>query len=114
MSVPKYKVFYNQLNQLLSLTNSTEIKSTIGDSVKNNRTPTVVQVIRFLEAIGEDTLADTLTTTYNNLYEEMSVYRDLRKVVRRDGFDINEFLTTYNESVIENSDFRSIIFKNVV
>jgi len=113
MSVPKYKTFFNNVNSILNMTNKNQIKTTIGDSTNNHRTVSVVQFIRFLEAIGEDVLATQTTLAYNNLYEVLQDQRDYRGVVRRDGFDITEFLNTYEEVVIENSDFRPFVFRNI-
>lgn len=88
------KVFYGKLESVLNKVTTSEIKQTIGDSLNNHRVPTVMQVIRFLDATGKSGLAASLDLYYihDTVQNTLHYQREVRNY-RRDSFDINEFKT---------------------
>lgn len=83
--------FLNDLNDELSFVSSNELKEVIGDSTGNNRTPSVRQVVRYLNEIGEDELALQLEVVYNSVKATLQNNRDTFNF-RTDAFDINELI----------------------
>jgi hypothetical protein len=68
-----------------------DIKTTIGDSVNNNRTVSVRQLIRFLTTIKNTNLANQLEVVYNHIRPTINHNRDLKNF-RTDAIDVGEFL----------------------
>ena len=104
MSTPKYVMFLNSLQTVLSNKDRDAIKRTIGDSINNNRSLTVNQVIRFLTRRGASSsqkrLGKQLANVYGILREDIQVRRSLFNS-RNDALDINEFITTYTDLVVQ-------------
>lgn len=97
----KYRTFFNNLISVLNRYGTDDIKQAIGDSVNNNRTVTVRQVIRFLQTRRNATfksLAQDLDFAYDSLRQDILDHRVDNS--RTDAFDINEFITTYEQVVI--------------
>lgn len=88
------KALANALSQAYSEFGSKAIKSTIGDSVNNNRVATVSQVSRFLRTRRRPSLIRT-SRLLDGLYPVLSsqaVALSRRNSSRTDALDINEFI----------------------
>lgn len=99
MAVSVAQTFFNNLVDILGDYTINEIKTVIGDSTNNNRIPTIRQVIRFLNVIGEVTLAAQLEAAYATLKVDLAAAREVTNF-RTDGFDINELLAVYESAVL--------------
>lgn len=111
--MPKYEEFFTQLNNVLSTVGRNDVKERIGDSVNNNRTLTVSQVIRFLEgsrSAKNKRLGQSLLSVYNIIGTDAVSSRNNNRV---DALDINEFLDFYGSVVILGGEYRNIIGRNV-
>lgn len=82
-----------------------QVKRRIGDSDNNNRVLTVNQTVRYLQAIGQNTLATQLENSFEALGNSIKVNRFTN---RTDAIDINEFVKFYNNNVIENNNHRTV------
>jgi len=115
MGTPKYLNFINLLGSLVEDLNTSHVKSTIGDSINNNRVLTVSQVIRFLESAnglrGSKKLARNLSNVYEFLRQDIV---ETRINKRTDAIDINEFIVFYTHSVIGIGEFREIIGRTLL
>lgn len=105
MSLPKYAQFLTNLEDFLTRKNADDLRLSIGDSIYNNRVPTINQVIRFLTRKSaskqQRLLGKQLSAAYELLKQDIKVNRRvLRGAVRTDAFDINEFINTYKDVVI--------------
>ncbi|HEY8366159.1 MAG TPA: hypothetical protein VIL57_03335 [Bacteroidia bacterium] len=81
----------NQLSTALSGVTNAKLKGSIGDSVTNNRVPTVSQVIRFLyqsRRRSDQLLAAKVEGVYEVLRNRID---GQRRNSRSDAVDINEF-----------------------
>ncbi len=89
---PATKNFIYNLNRyLLIFASPTTIKSFIGDSTNNHRTPTVRQCVRYLRQLGIPELSSKLNNTYKFL-QEQGYFDKVRKSKNRvDALDINEY-----------------------
>ena len=93
----KCTLLTTKLTNVLGKYDTYTIKSTIGDSVYNHRTPTVRQVIRFLTASNSwrlRKLGRNLETAYKVTYPKVLGLRSVTND-RTDAVDINEFLYTF-------------------
>lgn len=88
-----------------------KIKRTIGDSVKNNRTVTVSQAVRYLNRIKQKNLAAVLQKTSDILETEILKTRKNRT----DAIDLSELVNTYRVVVMNkrNSKYRQKIGNSV-
>ena len=113
MGNPKYAVFFALLNSTLNSLDPIEVKLALGDSINNNRTLTVNQVIRFLTQAGtrrQVKLGNNLLNIFSILKDDI---RANRGNLRTDALDINEFLNFYETVVIGGGEFRNTIGRNV-
>lgn len=108
MRTNKCTQFVNDLNYVLNIYNRNYVKSFIGDSTNNNRTLTVNQVVRFLNATGRYTLAATLTAVSKRLTDDINASRYYSDINRTDAVDINEFLNVYGEVITDTTTVRSL------
>lgn len=76
-----------------------DVKRRIGDSVWNNRVPSVRQVIRYLDYDFNITLAQKLEAVYTILLKKKLFNKVRRKNNRTDAYDINEFFTVIRKYV---------------
>lgn len=84
--------FITNLNTILNVYSSTEIKEAIGDSTNNNRVPTASQFGRFLlKSRKYKSFARQYAVVYSALRNDM---KSNRTTSRSDAFDINEFTET--------------------
>jgi hypothetical protein len=113
MSTPKYVSFFNQLTNTVNSLDTLDAKLSIGDSINNNRTLTVGQVIRYLTESSSRKnvrLGKSLESVYEILKDDI---RDFRFNNRTDALDINEFINFYNEVVIGCGEYNHIIGRTV-
>lgn len=95
----KFEQFFLELAQLRADVRGNQgvfAKRTIGDSVRNNRTLTVVQTIRYLDALGNDTLATQLDSIRPIIEQEVLK----RRSNRTDAIDLSEFVNTYRNVIM--------------
>lgn len=120
MSTAKYTIFLNNLESFLVKKTNKEIKLAIGDSINNHRVVSVSQVIRFLTrrnaTSAQRLLGSQLDTVYELLKDNILINRRLvRGSVRTDAIDINEFIDTYVETVLEGTTtFRKTVSRSLV
>lgn len=76
-----------------------DVKGRIGDSVWNNRVPSVRQVIRYLASDFNATLAQKLEAVYAVLLKKNLFAKVRRNNNRTDAYDINEFFTVVRKYV---------------
>lgn len=113
MGNPKYIQFFNQLNTVVNSLDPVEVKLTLGDSINNNRTLTVGQVVRFLTSTRNRRLTK-IGTSLNNVFSIVrGDIKGSRNNYRTDAIDINEFLNFYQDSVIREGEFRNVVGRNV-
>lgn len=100
--------FYNlaDVRSTLRGSGTTVAKEIIGDSTNNNRTLTVVQTIRLLDATGEGRLAQQLESVREVLEPVVLKRRNNNRV---DPIDISEFVSTYRELVMNKGKLRTQI-----
>lgn len=99
----RFQEAFNLLVEFRSMArgfNTKVIKTTIGDSTKNNRTITVGQTIRFAKKIGEKRAARVIEATFGVLEEEILSRRNFRT----DAVDLNELVTVYREVLMKNKN----------
>ena len=94
--------FLKAINLVLANYDDIDIKLTIGDSTTNNRVPSVRQIIRFLNEIGEVELSNQLNAVYSNLRGVLHNNRDISNF-RTDSFDFNEFVLAYETAVLNGT-----------
>jgi hypothetical protein len=103
------RYFYNLLQTSKDLNVIKNIvKEVIGDSTENNRTLTVNQVIRYLEANqirGGTRKAVRLRNVYSVLRDNILEDRQL-STKRTDAIDINELVATYRAIVMDDGKKR--------
>jgi hypothetical protein len=95
----RFQEAFNALTEFRSAArgfNTKVIKANIGDSVKNNRTITVSQAVRFASKIGLRKTALVLEITSAILEEEILS----RRTARTDAIDLNELVNTYRTVVM--------------
>ncbi len=113
MSKPKYKNFFDTLTNVVYSLDTVEVKLVLGDSINNNRTLTVSQVIRYLLSSSSRknvALGRSLRTVFNELKEDIKFNRFNN---RTDAIDINEFINFYSEAVIQYGEYRALIGRSV-
>jgi len=92
----KVQNLINRVNFIVDTSYNSLSKAWIGDSIANNRTPSVRQVIRYLTNIGYSKEAKDLTTVYTKLLDR-KLFKKLRQSnYRSDAFDINELQRVIN------------------
>ena len=91
-------------------TTTNGLKARVGDSVDNNRVPTVRQTIRYLNTqTFTETLAQDLELVYTVLRQN-NLFRKLRRRNNRtDAYDINELLTLVNTKVVKDPGLKSTL-----
>lgn len=82
------------------------VKTTVKDSLKNNRTPTVNQIIRFTAESKDKRLTKEISAVYVILKPYMSYARTERGSKRTDAYDINELVLVYRDRVMNKKQFR--------
>lgn len=95
----KFQETFNAIAEVRSLLRGKEVrvaKRLIGDSVRNNRTLTVGQAIRFLNKTGAYTLATRIEVVNSILKGQILKRRENRT----DAIDINELVTVYRSVVM--------------
>jgi hypothetical protein len=112
MSTPRYQTFFNVIVELRSLLrdqqNTKNIKLKVGDSINNNRTITVNQVIRYFYSVGADSIASEIASVYEYLRPVILNARDL-STQRTDSIDFSEFVNVYREYVMNQRHERNTI-----
>lgn len=96
----KVNTFFNNISTVVNGLNTNTVKATIGDSVNNNRTLTVSQVIRYLTTRRKSNLkllGNQLDVAYGILRPEIVAGR---LSFRTDAIDINEFLLAFESGVV--------------
>lgn len=114
MSTPKYVNFFNQLNTVVNSLDTADVKLTIGDSINNNRSLTVNQVIRFLLSSNvqqEIELGLSLQSVYGLIKSDLL---NSRINNRTDALDINEFINFYSTEIIGNTQYGNVIGRSLV
>ena len=94
-------------NSITSGNKTKLIKRFIGDSTNNNRRLTVSQLIRYLDLIGKDKLADQIVATTEILKNDILKAR----TNRTDAIDTNELVNTYRNVVINKKKYRQQLGK---
>lgn len=90
------------------------VKNTLGDSVFNNRVPTVRQVIRYLNNSDFGLfLGDQLEAAYLLLRKKNLFSKVRRGNNRTDAYDINEFFTVVNRYVLRNPALKGQVSKTI-
>lgn len=101
----KCATFLTALEVVLASYSRDTVKVTIGDSINNNRTLTVNQVVRFLSGRSNRKLG-TVGLNLTNMYElvrgDITKYRT-RYTYRTDAIDINEFIDYFDRKVLNAS-----------
>lgn len=113
MSKPKYVNFLENLVNVVNSLDKVDVKLTIGDSINNNRTLTVTQVIRYLSCAGNRRdlrLGVSLQYVFELLKYDI---KNSRLNYRTDAIDINEFINFYTDSVMTLGAYRDIIGRTV-
>lgn len=82
--------------------NTKNIKRLLGDSINNNRTLTVSQLIRYAKLVGTKDAARRLEVVAAFLEQDILDRRNFRT----DAIDINELVDTYRTQVIEKKKYR--------
>lgn len=92
MNKTKVAVFLNNLRDIIKTLDTTEVKDTIGDSINNNRTLTVNQVIRYLVTRRNPKLKALGTQLSAVYYTIGKSALEMRYNNRTDALDINELI----------------------
>lgn len=90
------------------------VKSTVGDSVNNNRVPTVRQTIRYLKnSFFNSGLGYDLERVYTVLRQK-NLFKKLRRNNNRtDAFDINELNTIVDRYVSRDPSLKAVLGRNI-
>lgn len=107
----KFEIFFNKIATLRSELrgeNGFVAKAIIGASVGNNRTLTVNQTIQYLQVTRKVKLAKQLAAVKAVLQEEISCHRSENNN-RTDAVDLNEFVTTMRQVVMNERRYRKEI-----
>ena len=104
----KYNLFYNNLINTVNVFNNNLVKATIGDSINNNRTLTVGQVVRYLNSgnsgiKGAKALGTNIANVFNILRNDINANRMNN---RTDAVDYFEFIYAYQNFVIGSGEFK--------
>lgn len=100
---PLYSTFITDLQGVVDTYGTTAIKETIGDSVNNNRTVTVNQLIRFLTSRRKANLrllGLQLETVYASPLLKAGISEIRFLTDRTDAIDFSEFTAAYNNVVL--------------
>lgn len=107
MAKAVYRRFFEELTEVVSDLDKTEVKRKIGDSTSNNRTLTVNQVIRFLTSSPNyktRKLGRQLSEVRGLLSSRIAEYRRSLGLVRNDSFEISEIIKLLENDVLETPD----------
>lgn len=100
--------------ELTVFSNAFSLKVNVGDSVNNNRVPTVRQTIRFLKnSLFNAELGNDLEVVYKTLLQKKLFKKVRRNNNRTDAFDINELNTVINRYVTKNPSLKSVLGRNI-
>ena len=94
--ISKVSVFMGEVSTFIGKFDTNTIKECIGDSINNNRTCTVSQIVRFLKVKRKVAMANQLIEVCSCVKEELAELRVIRLCNRSDSFDINELITCCN------------------
>lgn len=98
-NIPLYAAFVAQIESVLTTFGRNDIKAAIGDSVANNRTVTINQLIRFLGTRRKPAfraLGTQLAAVYGLPTVSGLLTGNRSGLARTDAFDINELLYVIN------------------
>jgi len=101
----RFEEFFVALTALRSLARGSgnqAIKEVIGDSTNNKRTVTVAQTVRYLNEVGDSSLASEVETVLNILENKILSRRERRT----DAIDLTELTNTYREVVMNKGQLR--------
>lgn len=111
----KFELFFNNIATVKSLLKgelAKQVKLSLGDSIKNKRTLTVQQTIRYLENNNQKNLGNQLRKVSKVLEHSMYANRTfIRHTKRTDAFDLTEFVNTYRMFVMDNKSYRNQVSK---
>lgn len=119
MKLVKSDLFLIQLKQVVERFNRDGVKVSVGDSINNNRSLTVSQVVRFLTEVSanqeRNILGVNLAAAYKRLRPLILQGRAVTRN-RTDAIDINEFINYYTTFVvtISNQTARKNFSKSLV
>lgn len=100
--------------ELKNFSSSEDIKKRIGDSVNNNRVPSIRQVIRYLRNLGfANYESQGLEYAYNLLRRKNLFHKVRRNNNRTDAYDINEFFTVIDRYVKSNPTLKGQVSKAI-
>ena len=107
----KFQKFFYDLLKVTEDIDPVILKSSIGDSVHNNRVISVNQLVRYLTTSknrGDKVTGKRLEKVHNKLLKNYITFgsRPFRKVKRNDAVDINEFIKEYRNTVMNSKVFR--------
>lgn len=89
--------------------NTKSVKELLGDSVNNNRTLTVNQLIRFLTLAKDTTFANQISAVNEIIEPLVMEHRFITGSKRTDAIDYNEFVSVYRTEVMNNRNHRKVI-----
>lgn len=115
--VSKHQTFFDNLVNVVDGLDTSSVKSVIGDSINNNRTLSVNQVIRYLEtrrSTASKTLAAQLSAAYDVLRPIILKHRESRNN-RQDAIDIYEFIDVFELRVLSgrSTNIRKTVSKGL-
>lgn len=106
----KFERVFNKIakfrSDMRNSANSKSVKELIGDSTSNHRTVTVNQAIRYLEYTGQRKTAKQVRAAYAVLRNEITYARAFDGVVRTDAIDLDEFVRTFRNEVMDSKNLR--------
>ena len=109
----KFQQFFYDVLEISKSLNEVKyaVKNRIGDSINNNRTLSVNQVVRFLDQHNNKN-AKVLAQQIINAYEVLK-YDMKNRRSRTDAIDINEFIKSYRIVVMNGRCQRNAVGKAV-
>lgn len=100
--------------EITFFTSPDSLRITVGDSISNNRVPTVSQVIRYLRGnVFDNSTGRQLSAVYRILLSRQLLRKVRRNNNRTDAYDINEFFTVVNRYVLKNPALKGQVSKAV-
>lgn len=101
--------------ELTQWTNTYSVKSAVGDSVDNNRVPSVRQAIRYLKTgVFTSVTGNDLEAVYTILRQKGFFKKLRRNNNRTDAFDINEFQAVVSRFVTKDVGLKSTLGRNIL
>jgi len=109
------ELFLSELSREVNLYNTAfNIKASVGDSVNNNRVPSVRQLIRYFDgSIFHNDMYRQLSGVYDLLLSKKLLRKVRRNNNRTDAYDVNEFITALNRYVLKNPALKGQVSKTV-